>query len=195
MNPMYASMGLTVAQGVTGFLNEGIASKLARSMQKFRNEMTMLTAAMNNDVILQNQIRTRDASVALAFDIELRSAKDRGKAEVSAAAAGVSGASVDATMRNLRGSALRAQAARKSRTAQEMQGHAQERRNNNVSAILGRDIQVIARPSALTHLGGIATGLYDNYNDAQPEGDKVGDQMRLIFNASGRDTRDSWWQQ
>lgn len=193
MNPMYASMGLTVGQGVTGFLNEGIASKLARSMQKYRNEMLQLTAAMNNDVITQNQIRTRDAAVALQFDIELRGAKDRGAAEVAAASAGVSGSNVDKTMRHLRGSALRAHAARKARTAQEMQGHAQERRNNNVSAILGQDIQVIARPSALAHLGGMATKLFDNYNDAQPEGDKIGDQLRR-FTSSGRAARDSWWQ-
>ena len=44
MNPMYASMGLTVAQGVAGFANASIASNLARSMQKYHNKMREISA-------------------------------------------------------------------------------------------------------------------------------------------------------
>jgi len=173
-NPMYAQMGLGVVQGVAGFVQEGIASKLAKSMQKYQNQMRAITASMNRDAILQNEISTRDASRRLQFDLELMAQKDQGAAAVNAAAAGVSGRNVDRQMRGLRGSALRAQAARKKRTSAEMRQHYADRRNNEVSLIIGRDIQVHSRPSVLAHLGGIGKNLFDIHQSNQPPGDRFG---------------------
>jgi len=174
MNPMYAQMGLGLVQGVTGFVQAGSASRLARDMQRYQNEMRGITAAMNRDVILQNEIATRDAGRALQFDIALRAKRDQGAAAVSAAAAGVSGRNVDKTMRGLRGSALRAHAARKKRTEQEMRQHFQERKNNEISLIMGRDIQVHYRPSALAHMAGIGSNMFNIHQANQPPGDRFG---------------------
>lgn len=174
MNPMYAQMGLGAVQAAAGFVQEGIASKLARSMQKYNNEMRELTAAMNNNVIMRNEIATQDASRRLQFDLSIRAAQDQGAAAVSAAAAGVSGRNVDKQMRHLRGSALRAQAARKQRTKAAMTEHNQERVNNNVSAIIGKDVTVHARPSILSHAAGLGATLFGIHQSNQPPGDRFG---------------------
>jgi hypothetical protein len=167
LNPLYASYGLTAVQGVTGFINAGTSAKLAAALQKYRNQMLQITRAMNDRAISQNEIRTRDASVRFAFAIEERAAVDQASAEVSAAAAGVQGMSVDRQMRGLRGSALRAHSARKERTRQEMAGHANERINNNVSTIMQRDITVQEKPSLMFHVAGLAKNLFEDREEAK----------------------------
>lgn len=162
ISPLYAQQGLSIAQGVAGFVNAGTASKLAAAMQKYRNQMLEITRAMNDRAISQNEIRTRDATVRLAFEIALTSEADIASANAGAAAAGVKGRSVDRSLRMLRGSALRAHAARKEQTRQEMAGHANERINNNVSAIMGRGIVVQEKPSLMFAVAGIAQNMFDN---------------------------------
>ncbi len=174
MNPMYASMGLTVAQGVAGFANASIASKLASSMQKYHNKMREISAAMSRDVIQQNRIRTMDASRALEWDIAKSAARDQGAAVVSAAAAGVSGRNVDKQLRGLRRSALGAQMSRKKKVQQEIQQHNTDLRSSEVSLIMGRDITVHARPSILASMAGIGTALFDDHQAARPAGDRFG---------------------
>lgn len=178
INPMYARMGLSIAEGATGFLNQGIAASLQASLQKYRNQMLQISAAMANNAVTHNEISTRDASTRLNFAIQQQAAADQGSAEVAAAAAGVQGGSVDATMRGLRRSAANAQAARQMRAKAEAQAHHQERKNNNISAIFGRDTTPIDRPSLLSSAVGLGTTLLDNYDDYQPEGDKLGDQLK-----------------
>ena len=172
INPLYASAGLTIATGVTDFMNASIASDLASKLQKYRNQMLEITAAMNDRAISQNEIRTRDASVRLAFQNAMTSRADIAKANVSAAAAGVQGRSVDRTLRGLRGSALNAQAARKEQTRQEMSKHASERINNRVSTIMQRDITVHEKPSMMFAIGGIAKGLFENKMDSLTPSEK-----------------------
>ncbi len=183
LNPMYANMGLSVAQGVAGFVQKGIASKLADDMQKHRNAMIALTAAMTQDTIMMNEISTRDASIRASFSIAQAGARDQGAAEVGAAAAGVKGASVDKTMRGLRRSALMAHAARKSKRDSELRAHAQESRNVAVGAILGKDITVNSKPSALMSIMGVGKNLIEDFDQSQPEGDKLGDRIKR------------WWEQ
>lgn len=168
INPMYASMGLDIAQGVGSFVEQGIASKLARKMQKYRNEMLAITAAMQQGTILENRVNTRDASIRLQVQLQLTAAEDQATATVSAAAAGVKGGSVDSTMRGLRRSAANAQGARKARLQMEMRAHDSESRNVTVSAILGKDVSVISRPSLLANVVGLGRTLLDTYEDDQP---------------------------
>jgi len=195
INPMYAQMGLSVGQGITGFINQGTAASLAASLQKYRNRMLEITAAMERRTITLNQVSTRDATMRLSFDLQKQAARDQGAATVSAAAAGVQGGSVDATMRGLRQSALNAQAARKARYRGEMRQHFQDGVNLNVGTIMGKDIQVHPRPSILSAAVGIGGNLLDDFDRNQPAGDKLGDRTLFggdnpIFGSPQVD----WWE-
>lgn len=183
INPMYASMGLSVGQAATSFASDMIASSLANKMRKYRNTMLEITAAMTGNTITLNQIATRDASVRLQFEIAKAASKDQGSAEVAAAAAGVAGRSVDSSMRGLRASAAAAQAGRKAVRDSEFRAHSQERKNLAMSTLLGRDISISSRPSALSAAIGLGKNLIDDFDKAQPPGDKLGDQIK------------AWWEQ
>jgi len=178
VNPMHARMGLSLALGVTDHINQGTAAKLARSLQKYRNEMIKVTAAMNENVTLQNEVNTRDAAIRLQFDLEKRSQADQGTAAVAAAAAGVRGRSVDRTMRGLRRSALFANAARKERLRMEMASHANDRRNIRVGAIMGQDVTVHSKPSVMASMTKLGVNLLQDFDASQPEGDKIGDRLK-----------------
>lgn len=178
INPMYASMGLSVGQAATSFASDMIASSLANKLRKYRNTMLEITAAMTGNTITLNQHATRDASIRLQFDIAKQAAADQGSAEVAAAAAGVAGQSVNSAMRGLRSSAAAAQAARKAQRSSEFRAHSQERRNLAIGTLLGKDISVTSKPSIMSAAVGLGKSLIDDFDRAQPEGEKLGDQMK-----------------
>jgi len=185
---MHAQMGLSFVQGVTGFANQSIASRLSSKLQKYRNQMVELTGAMNERVINLNEVATRDAGVRAAFAIAAASKRDLGAAEVAAAARGTSGRSVDSTMRGLRRSALAAQAARKLTTSTEMRNHHNERVNNRVSTILGRDIQVHSKPSVLMAGMGVASNMFNTWNANRTPSEQAG------LGSSSSDQFVDWWE-
>jgi hypothetical protein len=172
MNPMYAQMGLQIATGVTGWMQDGIQSRLARSMQKYKNQMRELTAAMNESAIMRNEVAMREASMAMLWQIKKQGARDQGTAVVSAAAAGVSGQSIDKSLRHLKGSELNAVWAEKSRLRGKFQETQQQKTNNRVGAIMGMDITHHPRASIGAHMMGMAAGLFDIQQANQPPGDR-----------------------
>lgn len=195
LNPMLAKMGLTLTMGVTGFANQSIAASLAGKLQKYRNEMSEMTGAMNERAILLNEAATLDASRRLQFTIAMSAAKDQGAAEVSAAVAGTGGRNVSSTMRGLRRSEMVAQAARKTRVGAEMRQHQTERVNNRVATILNRDITVQQRPSLLLAGIGMMQALHADFDANQPEGDKLGDRLRRLGAQKQIDgQRKEWWE-
>lgn len=173
MNPMYAKYGLDIAQGVGDFIVAGINSKMERRLQDFRNKMSAISAAMSQNTIESNRIASLDAASRLRTNIQITAAEDQANSAVSAAAAGVRGGSVDATMRGLKRSAANAQAARKARLKGELKAHAQESTNVTLAQIMGKDISVKSRPSMLSSAMGLGTTLLDTWNQNQPEDDRL----------------------
>ncbi len=161
--------GLQIAQGVAGFMIGSINAKLQATLQKYNNEILEVQRAMNANRITINEIDSVDASQRLKFAIQQQSVADQGTAEVMAAAAGVQGGSVDSTMRGLRRSAAFAQQGRAQQLSSDMRGHLEQRRGNNLSAIVAQDITVHKGPSILSAAAGIGMSLLDTYKDGQTD--------------------------
>jgi len=179
-------MGLSFATTVTGFLNDRTATNLARKLQKYRNQMSALTGAMNERAINLNEIATKDAAMRMQWAIAGAARRNQGASEVAAAAAGTSGRNVDSTMRGLRASEQAAQAARRMKANAEMQQHHTERVNNRVNVIMNRDITVHQKPSLLMAGMGLAAQFKTDFDNNQPEGDKLGDRLQAA-------TFKDWW--
>lgn len=190
LSPIHAKMGLSFAQGVTGFFNSRIEASLSAKLQKYRNQMSELTGAMNARAITFNEIATRDAGIRAMFAISQASAQNKGAAEVAAAAAGVSGRNVDSTMRGLRRSALLAQAARKMTIRSEMRKHHMDRVNNRVATILNRDITVVQKPSVLMAGLGVAANVFNVWENDRTPSEKAG----LGGSSSISKNFVDWWQ-
>ena len=109
---MYAQMGNKAVGVVSDHLLQNTQRKMQLDAQEHRNTMSAISAAMQSNNITREEINTQDSARRLKQQIDLASMQDKGNAEVSAAAAGVAGGSVDNTMRGLTRSAMQANYAR-----------------------------------------------------------------------------------
>ncbi len=195
MNPMYAQMGVSGVGAITSFIDQGTAAGLQAKLQKYRNQMLKVTAAMKRRTLTINEVSTRDAAVAMNWEIQKRAQQDQGSAEVSAAAAGVQGGSVDAIARGLRKSELDAQAARKSKYAAARRQHWQDQVDLTVGTIMGQDVTVVEKPNLMSAAMGLGKTLMSDFDRNQPEGDKLADRTLVggknpIFGSPQVD----WWE-
>ncbi len=174
ISAQYANYGLQIGQGIAGFMIGSINAKLAATLQKYRNEIMKVQESMNANRITINEINTQDAATRLDFAIQAQAHSDQGAAAVGAAAAGVRGGSVDATMRGLRRSASFAQQKRTAQTSQEMRSHLEERRGNALATAMAMDIEVHQKPSIMSAALGIGIKLLDSYQDSKTTTEKRG---------------------
>ncbi len=157
--------------------------RMQKAAQAHRNTMNKLSGAVRQNAVTSAQIQTQDKGARLAQAIQTQSMKDQGAAAVSAAAAGVSGGSVRATMLGLRRSALNAHDARQRNSDSAIMALEEDRKNTSRAVIMGEDISVLPErvadvlpaPSAASALLGLTTGLIDTYDANQPKGSKTTD--------------------
>jgi len=154
--------------------------KMDEAARKHKKKMSELSLVLGRNAMTDNENAVRDASVRASAAIGLASAKDNALAEVSAAAAGVAGLSVDGTARGLKQSALRAQAARKANTASQQRAQGKDRLNMELAHIFGRDISVNIAPSATSALLGLGVGLVSQWDVNQPEGSRIADTLSTL---------------
>ena len=182
----FAMGGKMLTQAVSGIANHLVAQeqfKMQEQMRKHREAMNAIARAQQLNSLTTQEIQVRDAGVRASVALQLQSEQDKATAEVHAAASGVAGNSVDATMRSLEQSALNANAARKATLASKMQAIGQERKNTKLDAIYGRDIGLRLQPSASTALMGIGATLLNTYNENQPKGQTSADRLNASINS------------
>lgn len=177
---MLGQMGLSLVGSATQFASQSIATKMQSAYQDYRNTMSALNAAQTKNAITLNEIAVRDASISEAADIETQSLRDKGAAEVAAASAGVKGNSVNLVMRELAGSAARANKNRIDNLTAQYTAQNQERRNVEVGQVMGKDVSVIPKVSAATALIGAGTSLLNIWDSHQTPGDSIAGRLSRI---------------
>jgi len=173
MSLMYAQMGLQALNTFGAFQSAKVQADINETLQDYNNTMQALSTARQLNTINSNQIGVRDAAARTAQDLMVQSLEQEANAEVAAASAGVAGASVKSTMRDLRGSAARARHARAATLAGQYRAFGQERSNVELAAIYRKDVSVIPQPSKASLMLGIASGALDVYDNHQTPGDKI----------------------
>ena len=179
LNSLRSPAGMKAIGGaVTGLADYAIGSVQAdmqAAQQAHGNTMRQLSAAQQQNAVTLGEAQLQDKATRLGASLQLASIKDRGAAEVSAAAAGVAGGSVQQALLGLKRSAIQAQNARMRNLDSQLLASDQQRNNINLAAILGEDISVIQRPSIGSALLGIGVGVMETYDENQPEGSKLAD--------------------
>lgn len=173
MSLMLSQMGMALVGGVGQFASANIQADLQTRIQTFRNTMNELSAARSTNAVTINEVRTRDAATTAELMIQRTAMKDQAKAEVDAAAAGVTGNSVKMVMNDLKASAGRASYAQRRQANQQLGDMAEQKKSIALSAITNTDIQVIPKPSVGSMLMGVGTNLLGIYDSHQPEGSKL----------------------
>jgi len=157
--------------------------RMQKAAQAHRNTMNKLSGSIRQNAVTRAEIQTQDKGARLAQAIQTQSMQDQGAAAVSAAAAGVSGGSVRATMLGLRRSALNAHDARQRNSDSAIMALEEDRKNINLATLMGEDISVLPErvadilpaPSAASALLGLTAGLIDTYDANQPKGSRTTD--------------------
>ena len=178
---MLGKMGNQAISGISDYIVQKEQFKMQEQMRKHRETMNAIARAQQLNSLTQQEIDVRDAGVRASVALQIQSAQDKAAAEVSAAASGVSGNSVDATLRNLERSALSANAARKQTLNSKLKAVGQERKNTKLEAIYGRDIGVRLAPSPSMALMNLGKDLLQTYDDNQPKGMKSADALNALI--------------
>lgn len=168
----------SVAGAVTGFTDymiQGVQADMQAAQQAHGNAMRSLSSAQQQNSVTLQEAQLQDKAARLGTSLQIASMKDRGSAEVNAAAAGVAGGSVQQALLGLKRSAIQAQDARMRNLSSEMMATQEQRSNIRLAAVMGEDISVIQRPSIGTALLGIGVNVMQTYDDNQPEGSKLAD--------------------
>ena len=176
-NLMFMQMGLAAVQGWSNYQHAKTNARMERAAQAYRNTMAALSAAQSQNVVTINEINTRDAGMQVAEQQQQQTLRDTGSAEVGAAAAGVSGTSVQLVQRDILASAARANKSRVEQMRQQFASFGQERRNIAVHKAYGKDISVIPRPTAASALLGIGTNLVNIWDSHQTPGDTIAGRL------------------
>jgi hypothetical protein len=180
--PMLMRMGTQTIGALSSFSISKTQHSMEVSARAHRETMSALSAGIQQNAITVAEINTQDSAVRLSSAIQSQSIKDRGAAAVSAAAAGVAGGSVEATMRGLRRSALNAQSARMRNLDSSLQASAQDRKNIELAQIMGKDISILPAPSSGAALLGLGASLLDTWDANQPQGltstDRLAERLR-----------------
>lgn len=176
-----AQLGNQALSAGTDFLLSDIQAKMQRDAQKHRNTMSSISAALQMNSITIAEAQALDQSRRVQKQIAIASMQDKGNAEVNAAAAGVSGGSVDSVMRGLERSALNANYARMRSLDSTLKARGQDRKNVTLSKIFNEDTTVFQSPSMGMALLGLGTKLVDTYNQNQPEGEGLANKLSTLL--------------
>ena len=157
---MWLDMGLSLAQGITGFIQSSREAKYKKALQEYNNTMVNLANAQNQNAITTNQNFAVEASLAQQFEIERSLYTTTGEAEVAAAATDTAGRSVNQTLYQVQRSADEAQSKRMSELESQLAAFGQQRINSSMQALQQIDNSFIPSPNPVTSMLGIATDLY-----------------------------------
>jgi len=172
----------TAVSGLSNYMLGRTQAKMQESAQAHSNAMRRISSAQQQNTVTLQEAAIQDESTRLGVTLQEQSIRDRGAAEVSAAAAGVAGGSVDQAMLGLRRSAIQAQDARMKNMTAQLYATEEQRKNIRISGILGQDVSVIQRPSAASAMLGLGTQLLGQWDANQPKGSKIADGNAPSFN-------------
>lgn len=166
-NNMGMEMGLSALKSGASFIGAMQEAKSKRAWQQYNNAMTRLADGQNQNAITTNVNMAIERSTIQGFEIERSEYQTRGAAEAAAAAAGVSGRSVNQTLFQVERSAAVAQHTRMYDLQGQLLGFEQQRQQSAFQTAQQIDHTYIPNPSpisALMGFGGDATKIYNRYH-------------------------------
>lgn len=150
----YFAAGASLLQGFMSYGADRAQAKAQKRMQEFRNKMTYLANAVNQNAITTNVTLAQQQSAKAAVNMRRDEIGATGSASVAAAAAGVRGRSVTATMLNIQRRAGLNEKARTDDLEQMWLQTDQQRLGSAMSAAQQQDYSYIPTPDLGTYLLG-----------------------------------------
>lgn len=166
---MWLQAGMSVLNGISGFIQSSREAKYRKKLQEYNNAMTRLANAQNQNAITTNQNMAVERSLAQQFEIERSEYVTLGKAETAAAAADTAGRSVNQTLYQVQRSADEAESKRQADLQSQLAQYTQQRKNSALQQQQQLDFSYIPSPSPVTAMLGIAGNLAKTYQRYNPK--------------------------
>ena len=143
---------MQVAGAVAQYKGDKAQAKAAQRMQDYRNKMLSISNAMNQNSITTNTSLAIQQSARQAVYMRRDELSTLGSTAVSAAAAGVKGRSVNATLLDVQRNAGYAERQRSEDLELQFLQYDQERLNSSLSATMQTDLSYIPKPKLSSYL-------------------------------------------
>lgn len=182
------SAGLNLLGAGFQFLGAKREAATRRAWQEYNNKLTYLSNAMNQNAITENEILAQQAAADQALINKRGSIQAEGATEVSAAAAGVAGNSVNQALVDVARTSAMVESRRQIQYNNALLAFDQQRKQSSFSAFMQQDRSVIPEPNIGTALLGAlsksAPALLDRYFGDDGGSDGSGNRPRgRIVNA------------
>ena len=150
-----ASFALSAASAIKNNQADKTQAKAQQAWQAYSNQMANLSNANNQNVITSNQTMATQASAREAVSNQAAEIQATGSAEVAAAAAGVTGGSVAATVQDIERQAATVEYNRQEALKNQFDQFDQQRTNSTTAAAMQQNYSYIPKPSSTAMLLGI----------------------------------------
>lgn len=160
---MALSGGLSMMRDVNSFIGAQQKAEAQAKWQAYKNTMTNLSNAQNQNALTTNEILTTRRSVDQGFDIAKQGYITQGQSEVQAAASGTEGNSVNMTLSDIERNTDVAQARRKADLDAQYAQIDNERIQSDFQAARQMDYSPIPQPSGAALALGLTTDAYSAY--------------------------------
>lgn len=146
-----AQAAMSALSAASQYKADKAQAKAQQAFQKYRNTMTRLSDGVNQNAITTNELLMREASAEQGVQIAQQGLFDTARVEVSAAAAGVKGRSVNQTMLDTNRDIAVRERQRQVSLDNAMLAVDQQRLNSSMSAEMQQDYSYIPKPKAATY--------------------------------------------
>lgn len=176
-NLMYMEMGQSLISNVASYGVSLQESKLAKSMQRYKQMMSDLSAALSQNAVTLNEIETSDKMTNAKLDLESKAMADQANYAVEAAAAGLIGQSIGLGSTVREADAARAGVSLQRSYDEQRRAFGAQRTQIELDRIYGKDISVISNPSIGGALFNAGTDLADVWDAHNPVDRRISSRL------------------
>lgn len=163
------SGGLSLLRNGMAYSDAKKSSEAKQAWQSYKNTMTQLSNVNNQNIITTNENLARSKSIDQAFQIDRSEYITSAQAEVSAAASGTGGRSVNAVMFDIEHNASVAQSRRRQDLEDQYLQFDNQRQQSQFQAAMSMDYSPIPEPNPATYMLNFATDAYKLYKSGTPK--------------------------
>jgi hypothetical protein len=163
------SGGLALLRTGMSYSQASEDAKSKQAWQSYKNTMTQLSNANNQNILTTNANIARDSSSEQAFQISRSEYLTTAQAEVSAAASGVGGRSVNDVLFDVERNASSAQAARQRDLNSQYLQIDNQRQQSNFQTAMQMDYSPIPQPNPATYMLNFASDVTKLYQSSRPK--------------------------
>lgn len=164
---LLAAMGMQMMGAIGQYQSDKAQNKAQRALQAYNNTMTRLSDSINQNAITTNSILALETSVAQGLQIKENAIDASAQVEVDAAAAGVTGKSVNRVMMDVMRNASERENERQINLRNAKLEADQQRLNSRMGAEMQQDYSYLPKPKIGTYLLKGAMGATKTYMGAQ----------------------------